>query len=118
MYTGNMAGKSRSASGEGTSLRKTANKKSNGVQNKEHRRRRLCELCGEPYVPADEEEETLGLCPACRREAVRICPYCERPYRTDKWPHDLCPECYEEQEWQSGCGGEEEEDRFDCLEDY
>ncbi|MDK2975475.1 MAG: hypothetical protein PWP08_1846 [Methanofollis sp.] len=80
-------------------------------------RREVCDLCGDRYAVTDGEKD-VGLCPACRRETVRVCPYCERSYRTDAWPHDLCPECYEEQEWHRGCGGDEYEDNFDRLEDY
>jgi len=117
MYMGNMARKSRSMAGDGVSCGTTAGV-DGCVQGREHIRREVCDLCGDQYVVTAGEGENTGLCPACRRKAVRICPYCERPYRTDTWPHDLCPECYEEQEWRQSCDGDEYDDSFDRLEDY
>lgn len=81
-------------------------------------RRVRCELCGELFVPRSDDEVGSSLCPECRRTAVRICPYCERPYRTDRWPHDLCPDCYEEQEWRCDSADDEYEDEFDSLDAY
>ncbi|MBP2147121.1 putative amidophosphoribosyltransferase [Methanofollis sp. W23] len=58
-------------------------------------------------------------CPACRRAYTRICPYCERTFRTDTWPHEVCPECYEDDLWQGGEDpADEYEDELDRLEDY
>jgi hypothetical protein len=118
MYMGNMARKSRSMAGGSDSSCEAAAGHDGGVQAGRDLRREVCELCGDLYTVAAGEREITGLCPACRREAVRVCPYCERPYRTDAWPHDLCPECYEEQEWRQGAEGEQYEEDFDRLEDY
>ncbi|WP_300165128.1 hypothetical protein [Methanofollis sp.] len=77
-----------------------------------------CELCGESFTPRSDDDEGSSLCPECRRAYVRICPYCERPYRTDRWPQDLCPECYEDQDWRRDDAGDGYEDEFDRLDAY
>jgi hypothetical protein len=118
MYRGNMARKSRSMAGAGVSSCGTTVGDDGRIRGGESVRREVCEICGDLYAVTAGDEEIGGLCPACRRKAVRICPYCERPYRTDAWPHDLCPECYEEQEWRQGAEGDEFEDNFDRLDDY
>ncbi|TAJ43412.1 hypothetical protein [Methanofollis fontis] len=83
------------------------------------RGRRRCDLCGEWYLPDSSSDQNADLCPVCRRTSVRICPYCERPFRTDAWLHDICPECYDEQEWrQCGGRGDEGEEDFDSLDGY
>ncbi|QSZ67771.1 hypothetical protein RJ40_09785 [Methanofollis aquaemaris] len=80
--------------------------------------RACCDLCGEWFIPHSREEEERGLCPVCRRAYIRICPYCERPFRTDTWPHEVCPECYEDDLWRGDGPVDEYEDELDCLEDY